>query len=192
MPKLIYTATTSLDGCTEDAEGNIDWGAPDQDVFAFINDRLRPIGTYLFGRRMYETMVYWETPDRPNQSTVESDFAAIWRVADKVVYSTTLEAVSSARTRIERDFDPEAVRRMKATSTRDISVGGSELAAEAIEAGLVDELQLFVVPVVLGGRRRWFPADGRLKLELLVECRFDSGRVFLHYRVVPAAAAHPA
>lgn len=183
MAKLIYTATTSLDGYTEDEEGKIDWSAPDQDVHSFINDRLRPIGTFLFGRRMYETMVYWETANAlPNQPAVASDFADIWRVADKIVYSKTLQAVSSARTRIERDFAPDAIRQMKSTAARDISVGGSELAGRAIKAGLVDELQLFIAPVILGGGKRYLPAGVRVNLELLDERRFANGTVYLHYR----------
>ncbi len=183
MAKLIYTATTSLDGYTEDEEGNFDWAAPDQEVHSFVNDLLRPIGTYLFGRRMYETMVYWETAHAlPDQPAIAYDFARIWRAADKIVYSRTLETVSSAKTRIERDFDAEAVQQMKLTAGCDINVGGPELAAHAIEAGLVDDFHLFVVPIVIGGGKRYLPNNVRVKLELLAERRFGSGTVYLHYR----------
>lgn len=183
MAKLTYMATTSLDGFMQDEQGNIDWGAPSEEVFSFINGVVRPIGMFLFGRRMYETMIYWDTVNvLPDTPAVVSDFMQIWRAADKVVYSKRLETVSSERTRIERDFDAKVVREMKSTAAGDISVGGSELAAEAIKAGLVDELHLFVVPIVLGGGRRWLPADVRMQLELLEERRFDSGRVYLRYR----------
>ncbi|MGH7756274.1 MAG: dihydrofolate reductase family protein [Vulcanimicrobiaceae bacterium] len=184
MAKLIYAAITSLDGYTEDEEGNFDWAAPDQEVHSFVNDLVRPIGIFLFGRRMYETMVYWETANAlVDQPAVATDFAEIWRVADKIVYSKTLETVSSARTRIERDFDAEVVRQMKSTAARAISVGGSELAAQAIKAGLVDELHLFVVPIVLGGGKRYLPNNVRVNLELLDERRFERGSVHLHYRI---------
>ncbi|HEY3675181.1 MAG TPA: dihydrofolate reductase family protein [Candidatus Tumulicola sp.] len=180
MAKLIYVATTSLDGYVEDKEGKIDWGAPSEEVSVFINDLVRPIGTYLFGRRMYETMVSWETfeavPDQPG-----SDFAAVWHSADKVVYSKTLDVVSSARTRIERDFDAQAISTLKSTSDHDICVGGAELAGQAIAAGLVDELRLFVLPLVLGGGKRALPNDVRLNLQLLDERRFNCGRVYLRY-----------
>jgi dihydrofolate reductase len=152
MAKLIYSAIASLDGYVADEDGNFGWAVPDEEVHAFINDLQRPIGTYLYGRRMYETMVGWETdPTLAEQSPLMRDFAQIWQAADKIVYSKTLEAVSSARTRIERDFDPELVRQMKARAGRDLNVGGPELAAQAFRAGLVDELYLFVVPIVVGG-----------------------------------------
>ena len=152
MAKLIYSAITSLDGYVDDEDGNFDWAAPDEEVHAFVNDLERPIGTYLYGRRLYEVMVAWETMDTgPDQPPVVRDFAEIWQAADKVVYSTTLETVASARTRIERDFDPEAVRRMKASAQRDLTVGGPALAAQAIRAGLVDECHLFLSPIVVGG-----------------------------------------
>jgi dihydrofolate reductase len=184
MAKLVYTAITSLDGYIEDEDGNFDWGAPDEEVHSFINDVERPAGTYLYGRRMYETMVGWETMHTvAGQSPVAMDFAALWQAADKIVYSRTLGAVASARTRIVRDFDPEAVRRMKATADRDISVGGPELAAQAIKAGLVDECRLFIMPVVVGGGKRSLPSAVRLKLELLDERRFDGGTIYLRYRV---------
>jgi dihydrofolate reductase len=150
-------------------------------VHAFVNDLERPIGTYLYGRRMYETMAVWETVD--DEHSVTRDFAELWRAADKIVYSRTLASVSSSRTRIERDFDPDAVRELKESASRDITVGGPELAGQAIKAGLVDELHLFVTPVVVGGGTPSLPAGVRLKLELLDERRFRSGTVHLHYRV---------
>ena len=183
MAKLIYSAITSLDGYIEDEDGNIDWGAPDEEVAAFVNDLERPIGTSLYGRRMYETMVYWETfPTTADQPPVERDWAEIWQAADKIVYSTTLESVSSARTRIERDFDPEVVRQMKTQAGRDLSMGGSGLAAQAFQAGLVDELHLLVSPIVVGGGKPALPKHVRLSLELVDERRFGNGVVHLHYR----------
>jgi dihydrofolate reductase len=183
MAKLIYSAITSLDGYIADEDGNFDWAAPDEEVHAFVNDLERPVGTYLYGRRMYEVMVFWETAHTfADQRPVMQDFAKIWQAADKVVYSTTLPAVSSARTRIERDFDPEAVRRMKAAAGRDIGVGGPHLAAEAIRAGLVDEYQLFLVPFMVGGGNQSLPDNVRVQLELLDERRFGGGVVFLRYR----------
>src|SRR5438067_6060942 len=151
MAKLSYSAIASLDGYVADENGNFDWAAPDEEVHSFVNDLERPVGTYLYGRRMYEVMVAWETPHAfADQSPVTQDYAEVWQAADKVVYSKTLESVSSARTRIEREFDPEAVLRLKARATRDITVGGSDLASQAIRAGLIDEFHLFVVPVVVG------------------------------------------
>jgi dihydrofolate reductase len=182
MAKLIYSAITSLDGYVEDASGSFDWAAPDEKVHAFVNDLERPVGTYLYGRRMYETMVYWETAP-PGQASVTEDFAEIWQAADKIVFSKTLEAASSARTRIERDFDPEAVQELKATADRDLTIGGPDLAAQALEAGLVDELHLFLNPVVIGAGKHALRADLRLTLELLDERRFESGVVHLHYRL---------
>jgi dihydrofolate reductase len=184
MAKLIYSAITSLDGFIADETGNFDWAAPDDEVHTFVNDLERPVGTYLFGRRMYEVMVGWETmPTLPDQPHVERDFADMWHSADKVVYSRTLEAVSSARTRIERDFDPEAVRQMKALAAQDITVGGPDLAAQAIRAGLVDECHLFLTPVIVGGGTPSLPSNVRLNLELLDERRFGNGVVYLHYRI---------
>ncbi len=184
MARLIYSAITSLDGYIADEDGNFDWAAPDDEVHAFVNDLERPIGTYLYGRRMYEVMAAWDDARiLAGQSPVAHDFAAIWRAADKIVYSGTLEAVSSARTRLERVFEPDAVREMKADAERDISVGGPGLAAQAIRAGLVDELQFFVTPVVVGGGKRALPVDVRLELELLEERRFGGGVVYLRYRV---------
>jgi dihydrofolate reductase len=183
MAKLIYSAITSLDGYVADEDGNFDWAAPDEEVHTFVNDLERPVGTYLYGRRMYEVMVYWDTAHTlADQPPFMQDFAQIWQAADKIVYSKTLDTVSSARTRIERDFDPEAVRRMKARAGREISVGGPELAAQAFRAGLVDELYLFVVPIVVGGGKRSLPDNVRLKLELIDERRFGSGMVYLYYR----------
>jgi dihydrofolate reductase len=153
-------------------------------VHSFVNDLERPVGTYLYGRRMYEVMVYWETAHTlADQPPFSRDFAEIWQAADKIVYSRTLETAGSARTRIERDFDPETVRQLKASAERDITVGGPDLAAQAIEAGLVDEFQLFVAPVVVGGGKQALPDNVRLKLELLDERRFGSGVVYLHYRI---------
>ena len=184
MAKLIYSAITSLDGFVADEEGNFDWAAPDEEVHTFINDLERPVGTYLYGRRMYEVMVAWETPRTlADQSPLMQDFAAIWQGADKIVYSKTLDAVSSARTRIERDFDPEAVRQMKASAGRDITVGGPHLAAQAIKAGLVDECHLFLAPIVVGGGNRALPDDVRVGLELRDLRRFASGVVHLHYGI---------
>ena len=180
MAKLIYSAITSLDGYVADEDGNFDWAAPDDELHAAVNELERPIRTYLYGRRMYETMVFWETADEP--SPVERDYTEIWKSADKIVYSRTLDAVSSARTRIERDFDHETVRQLKATAERDLSVGGPDLAGQAIKAGLVDELHLFVGPVVVGGGTRSLPDDVRVNLELLDERRFGNGVVHLHYR----------
>jgi dihydrofolate reductase len=183
MAKLISSAITSLDGYVADENGNFDWAAPDEEVHRFVNDLERPIGTYLYGRRIYETMVYWETAHTlPDQPPFIQDFAGIWQAADKIVYSKTLETLSSARTRIERDFDPEAVRQLKATAGRDISVGGADLAAQAIKAGLVDEYHLFLTPIIVGGGKQSLPDNVRLELELLDERRFGNGVVHLHYR----------
>ncbi|TML45418.1 MAG: deaminase [Actinobacteria bacterium] len=184
MAKLIYSAITSLDGYVADEDGRFDWAAPDEEVHRFVNDLERPIGAYLYGRRMYEVMVFWETAHTlADQPPYVQDFAEIWRAADKIVYSKTLETVSSARTRIEPVFDPEAVRQLKATAARDITVGGPTLAARALEAGLVDELHLFLSPVVVGGGKRSLPDNVHLKLELLDERRFGNGAVHLRYRV---------
>lgn len=180
--KLIYSTIASLDGYVADADGNFDWAAPDEEVHAFVNDLERAAGTYLYGRRMYETMAVWETmEERPGLSPAMADYARIWRAAEKVVYSTTLATVASERTRIERAFDPEAVRRLKAAAERDITVGGPGLAGAAIAAGLVDELQLLIVRAVVGNGTRSLPDGVRLDLKLLEERRFDSGTVFLRY-----------
>jgi dihydrofolate reductase len=183
MAKLIYSAITSLDGYVADEHGNFEWAAPDEEVHAFVNELERPVGTYLYGRRMYETMVYWENPPPDaEESAIERDFAKLWQAADKIVYSTTLDAVSSARTRIERTFDAEAIRELKATATRDIGVGGPHLAVHAIAAGLVDEFQLFLVPFVVSGGNASLPDAVRLQLELVDERRFANGTVYLNYR----------
>jgi dihydrofolate reductase len=183
VAKLIYMAIPSLDGYVADEDGNFDWAKPDDEVHAFVNDLERPIGTHLYGRRLYEVMIGWETMHTlPDQTPLTLDFAAIWQAAEKVVYSRTLETVSSARTRIERDFDPEAIRRMKTEADRDISIGGPALAAEAIRAGLVDELHLFLNPIVMGGGTPSLPDGVRWELELLDERRFANGVVYLRYR----------
>jgi len=181
VAKLIYSSIASLDGYVADEEGNFDWAAPDEQVHSFVNDLERRIGTYLLGRRMYEVLVVWETMDTVGEPVVIGDYKQIWQGADKIVYSTTLAEVSSAKTRIERSFDPEAVRRMKAQAARDIGVGGPDLAGQAIEAGLVDEYHLLLVPTVVGSGTQSLPRNVRLELELLDERRFDSGVVHLHY-----------
>ena len=183
MARLIYPAIASLDGYIADEAGNFDWAVPDEAVHTFINDLERPIGTYLYGRRMYEVMRGWETdPSLAATSPVMRDFAEIWQAADKIVYSRSLAQVSTARTRIEQHFDPEAVRLMKAQARREITVAGPDLAAHAFKAGLVDELQLFVAPSIVGGGKWWLPERVRLDLELLEERRFDTGMVYLRYR----------
>ena len=181
MARLIYTAISSLDGFVADTDGNFDWAKPDEEVHTFVNDLERPAGTHLYGRRLYDVLVVWETiDDNRDQPPYILDFARIWQAADKIVYSRTLETVSSARTRIEREFDPDAVRELKATAERDLLIGGPELAAEAIRAGLVDEYQLLLAPVVVGDGKRVLP-DARVDLELLDERRFASGFVYLRY-----------
>jgi dihydrofolate reductase len=179
MAALIYSAIASLDGYVADENGKFGWAAPGAQVHAFINDLERPIGTYLYGRRMYEVMVAWETMADPEP--VMRDYTEIWQAAEKVVYSTTLAAVSSARTRIERDFDPDTVRALKASSERGLSIGGPTLAAEALRAGLVDEVQLFLSPIAVGGGNPALPDRMRVQLELLDERRFDGGVVYLRY-----------
>jgi dihydrofolate reductase len=182
MAKLIYSSITSLDGYVEDVDGNFDWGAPDEEVLTFINDLERQVGTYLYGRRMYETMVYWETADTvPDHSPADAEFAKIWMAAEKIVFSRRLEEVSSARTRIQRSFEVDKVGQMKATAERDIAVAGAELAAQAIKAGLVDELHLLVTPITVGGGKPAVPSDFQLHLELLDLRRFESGVVHLRY-----------
>lgn len=189
MAKLIYSAITSLDGFVADENGDFEWAAPDEEVHAVVNDLERRVGTYLYGRRMYEVMVAWDDPDTVvDQPAVMHDYAQLWQAADKVVYSTTLTSVSSARTRLERDFDVSAVRAMKASAERDLSVGGPGLAAHAIRAGLVDECHLFVTPVVVGGGTKALPGDVRVRLDLLDVRRFASGVVQLHYRTPSAPA----
>jgi dihydrofolate reductase len=180
---LIYSMLVSLDGYIADQDGNFDWAEPDDEVHSFINDLEQPVHTYLYGRRMYETMVAWETMHtRAGTPRAILDFARMWQTADKVVYSRTLETPSSARTQIKRDFDPDEVRQMKAQPGGDMSVGGPELAAYALKAQLIDELQLFIVPIVVGGGTPWLPHNVRLKLELIDERRFRNGTAYLRYR----------
>lgn len=183
MAKLIYSVIMSLDGYVADDEGNFDWAAPDEEVHTFINDLARPVGAYLYGRRMYEEMVYWETAHTiSGQPRFIRDFTAIWQAADKIVYSTALGTASSARTRIERNFDVGVVQQMKARASRDLTVGGPGLAAHAIKAGLVDEYQLFIAPVIVGSGRRSFADTAHVPLDLLEERRFGSGTAYLRYR----------
>jgi dihydrofolate reductase len=183
MAKLIYIANASLDGYCEDRDGSIDFGVPDEEYFGFINEIERTVGIYLYGRRMYEAMIYWETAPISDQPSWLVDFANIWRAADKFVYSQTLASVASARTTLEREFNVEAIRQMKADTTSDLTVGGSDLAAQALAAGLVDECHLFFWPLVLGGGKPALPRHGRLDLQLLDEGRSRSGVVHLHYRL---------
>jgi dihydrofolate reductase len=187
MTRLSYSAIASLDGYVADEDGNFDWAAPDEEVHAFVNDLERPVGTYLYGRRMYETMAAWDTMPLAGQPAAMRDFAEIWRAADKVVYSRTLDAVSTGRTRLEREFDADAVRRLKANAERDITIGGPELASHALAAGLVDELQLFLTPVVVGVGKHSLPTTVRMHLHLLDQERFRSGVVYLRYRVTAPA-----
>jgi dihydrofolate reductase len=184
MAKLIYAAIASLDGYVEDEQGRFDWAVPDEQLHAFVNELERPIGTYLYGRRMYETMVFWETAGaEPGEPAVFSDYADIWRATEKVVFSRTLPEASSARTRIEREFDPDVVRRLKQTAGADLTIGGAELAGQALAAGLVDECHLFLCPIAVGGGKRALPDGVRTQLELLDQRRFPNGAVHLHYRV---------
>jgi dihydrofolate reductase len=184
MAKLIYASNMSLDGCTEDERGAFDWAPSDDDVFAFITKLMRSAGTYLYGRRMYETLAVWETDSAlAAQSDLTADYASAWQAADKVVYSSTLAAPPTANTRLERHFDPSAVLDLKAAASKDLLVGGPNLAAQALVAGLVDELALFVWPVILGGRNPALPTDTRADLELIDEHRFSSGVVHLRYRL---------
>jgi dihydrofolate reductase len=181
MANLIYTAITSLDLYHEDADGKFDWAAPDTEVHAFVNDLERPVRTHLYGRRMYEMLEVWQ--DMQDPAPVMQDFAEIWRAADKIVYSRTLEEPRTPKTRIERDFDPDAVRALKESAEADIAIGGPELAAQALRAGLVDEIQLLLNPIVIGGGKHALPDGVRTKLELLSEHRFTSGVIHLRYRV---------
>ena len=184
MASLIYSTIASLDGYIADEDGKFDWAEPDEEVHTFINDLARPVGTYLVGRKLYEVLAYWDDPPAlGEQPSFAQEFAEIWQAADKIVYSRTLEAARTARTRIERDFDAEAIRQLKAQSDRDVAVGGPDLAAQAIRAGLVDDYQLFVVPVAVGAGKQALPRDGRIELELVDERRFRNGTVFLRYRI---------
>lgn len=182
MAKLIYSMIGSLDGYIADSTGNFTWAEPDEEVHTFINDLQRPVGTHLCGRRLYEVMTFWESDPPADAPAYLRDFAGVWQSADKVVYSRTLRSVSSVRTRIAAHLDPAAVRAMKAAAERDLSVGGPELAAQVIRAGLVDEYQMFLAPIAIGAGTPALPVDVRLPLELLAERRFASGMVFLHYR----------
>ncbi|HEX3591280.1 MAG TPA: dihydrofolate reductase family protein [Pseudonocardiaceae bacterium] len=181
MAKLIYSAITSLDGYVEDRDGGFDWAAPDEEVHRFVNDLERRISTYLYGRRMYETMVYWQSSRE--RSPVSQEFAEIWRAADKIVYSRSLEQLWIPRARIEREFDPTAIREYKKFWADDVSIGGADLAGQAIAAGLVDECHLLLVPAIVGGGKRALPDDVRVDLELMDEHRFGSGVVHLHYAI---------
>jgi dihydrofolate reductase len=185
MAKLIYVANVSLDGYVEDVRGRFDWTEPSDEVFTFITDLVRPFGTYLYGRRMYETMALWEVdPALAAQSEIRADFAHSWQAADKIVYSTTLHGVSTPRTRLERRFDPDSVRGIKASAASDVTVGGSTLAAQAFNAELIDECQLFIYPVLVGEGKPAFSGDGRVHLDLLEEHRFGNGVVNLRYRIL--------
>jgi dihydrofolate reductase len=185
MAELIYAANVSLDGYVEDVNGELGWAEPSDEIFTFITDLVRPVGTYLYGRRMYETMALWENdPALAAQSELRAEFAQVWQAADKIVYSTTLHGISTTKTRRERRFDPDSVRRLKASASSDVTVGGSTLAAHAFGAGLVDECQLFVYPVLVGGGKPAFPGDARVQLDLLEEHWFGSGVVNLRYRIL--------
>jgi dihydrofolate reductase len=183
VARLIYSTIASLDGYVADEAGSFDWAAPDEEVHAFVNELERGVGTCLYGRRMYETMIFWETVDTRSEPQVMRDFAEIWRAAEKVVYSRTLDEVSSERTRLEREFDPDAVGELVASADRDVAIGGAELAARAFEAGLIDELQMFLAPVVVGGGKRSLPEGVFARLELLDQQRFESGFAYLRYAV---------
>ena len=189
MAKLIYSVIMSLDGYIADQDGIFDWAEPDEELHTFVNILERPVGTYLYGRRMYEVMAVWDTLQTHDQPPFIAEFANIWRAADKIVYSRTLTSPSTPRTRVERGFDPEAVRRMKASAARDLTVGGADLAAQAFKAGLVDVCQLFVVPILVGDGKRAFPSGVRLELILQEERRFTNGTVYLHYRSATSQAA---
>ena len=185
MARLIYFTIQSLDGYVADEDGNFGWGEPDEEVHTFVNELTRPVGTYLYGRRMYEVLVAWETLQTAGQPPCIRDFAEIWQAADKIVYSRTLETPSSARTRIERDFDPEAVRQMKAQAGRDLAIAGPDLAAQAFRAELIDECQLILAPIVVGGGKQSLPDDVRVTLDLQDERRFGNGMVYLRYAATP-------
>ena len=183
MAHLIYSAISSLDGYIEDADGNFDWAMPDEEMHKFANDLERGAGTHLYGRRMYETLMVWETdPNLAAESPLMRDFAEIWQAANKIVYSKTLEAVSTRKTQIERNFDPEAIRQLKEASEHEILIGGADLAAHAFRAGLIDEYLLFLTPIIVGGGKPSLPDNVRLELELLEERRFGNGMVFLRYQ----------
>ena len=186
MAKLIYVMPVSLDGYIEDESGRFDWSVPSEEFLVFINEVLRPVGTILYGRKMYETMAVWETPEViPGLTPVMRDCARIWQASDKIVHSKSLQSVSTANTRLTREFDPQAVRELKARSPHDLSISGPNLAAQAIRAGLVDEVHLFVVPIIVGGGKRVFPTDVHIKLELVNVHRFADGWVYLRYSALP-------
>jgi dihydrofolate reductase len=182
MAKLIYSAFTSLDGYVADETGNFDWAELDEEVHAYINNRERRIGTYLFGRKVYETMAVWETPEVIPLTAAGLEYAPIWQAAEKIVYSTTLQTVSTAKTRLERKFEADAVRELKAIATRDLGIGGPALAAQAIRAGLVDEYNLLIAPVIAGGGNPYLPGKVRVQLELVEERRFANGLIHVQYR----------
>jgi dihydrofolate reductase len=184
MGKLICSGIMSLDGYIADDQGDFSWAAPDEEVHTFVNELERSVGTYLYGRRMYEVMRYWDTADEaPEQPEVEREYTALWKAADKIVYSSTLDQVTTPRTRLERQFDPEALQRMKAVSERDLTISGPNLAAHAIRAGLVDEFRMFLSPVFVGGGTRFLPDGVHVRLERIEERPFDNGFVFLRYRI---------
>ena len=184
MAKLIYVTNVSLDGYIEDEQGSFDWTDPDDELFAFITDLVRPVGTYLYGRRLYESMAVWETdPDLAAQSDLLAKFATVWQAADKVVYSTSLDAVPTTKTRLERTFDPDAIRQMKASATGDLTIGGADIAAQALDAGLVDECQLIIRPVLVGGGKPGLSSHTRAKLELLESRQFDGGALYVRYGI---------
>ena len=188
MARLIYSTLTSLDGYIEDSTGAFQWAAPDEQVFAFINDLDRPLGLYLYGRRRYDIMTYWESATMdPSQSEPERDYRQIWQAAEKIVYSRTLKAPTTTRTRLERSFDPAAVSQLKQSSTSDLSIGGADLAGHAMAAGLVDECQLFLAPIAVGGGKPALPLKVRQRLHLLDEHRFTAGMIFLRYAILPSA-----
>jgi dihydrofolate reductase len=183
MAKLIYAAITSADCYTEDPDGSIDWSMPDEELLAFINELERPARSYLYGRRMYEAMLYWETAHTTSQPRLLQEFTGIWQAAEKIVFSKTLASVSSARTRLEPAFEADLVRQLKSAAEHEMRVGGADLAGQAIKAGLVDEVRLFLVPVVVGGGKRALPDGVCSDLELLDTRRFASGAVYLRYRL---------
>jgi dihydrofolate reductase len=182
VARLVYSAITSLDGYVVDADGSFEWAAPDEEVHAFVNEQERPVGTYLLGRRMYDVMQVWETMPTDDEPPVMADYAGLWKAADKIVYSRTLESVSTPRTTLERSFDPTAVRSLVAAADRDVSVGGPTLAAAAVRAGIVDDWHQYLHPVVVGGGTHWLPTGVRLDLELVALDRFRSGVVHLQHR----------
>jgi dihydrofolate reductase len=191
MASLIYSVIASLDGYVADRDGRFDWAEPDEEVHTFVNELQRPVGTYLYGRRMYEVMAAWETLDTGDQPAYMRDFAEVWRAAEKVVYSTTLQDVSTPRTRLLRDFSPEAVREMKASAARDMTIAGPGLAVQAFKAGLVDTCHLFVAPVLVGGGIRAFPDGVRLEVRLEDQRRFPGGFIYLRYAAGAGARPSP-